>query len=103
MTPSQIDTSGIAKDDARFNQMGAFLVATLCFDALKLAESSERIRTCVEAFKESRSAWDATELANALYAWEPGHPAVSALVETIDREATQTAGFELPNKIRRQR
>ena len=100
---SQPDTSDIAPDSSHLNQMGALLVATLCMDALRIAGSSVHVRTEVEGFKQSRSAWDATRLANALWFFEQGHPESAALVETIDREAEKTAGFPLPNKARRVR
>lgn len=98
MTASQPDTSDIGPDEANLTQMGTELVAALCFDALRIAASSARVKSAVEDFKESRTPWDATELGNSLWSFDPGHPAVAALVETIDREAERCAGLPLPNR-----
>src|SRR5262245_30997001 len=103
MTASEPDTSDISPDHPHLNQMDALLVATLCMEALRIAGQSPHVKMEVDGFKESRSAWDATRLANALFFWEPGHPETAALIERLDQEATQVAGFELPNKCRRQR
>ena len=101
MTPSQAETEDIGPDHPHLHQLGREVVASLCFESLRLAGSSTHVKLEVEAFKQSRTAWDATRLSNALWFFDPGHPDVADLVATIDREAEACAGFTLPNKMRR--
>jgi hypothetical protein len=98
MTSSQPDTTDLGPDTANIKQMGRDLVASLCFEALRIAGSSARVKSAVEDFKESLTPWDGTELGNAIWSFDPGHPDVATLVETIDREAEACAGLPLPNR-----
>ena len=101
MPEPQPDLSDIAPDQSHLNQMGKEVVASLCFDALRLAPDGYGVRVEVEGFKQSRAAWDAARLANALEVYGETSPAIAELIEQIDRESTKTAGFPLPNRIRR--
>lgn len=95
---SQIDISDVGEDTANVKQMGRLLVASLCMDALRIAPSSARVKSAVEDFKESRSPWDATELGNSLWSFDPGNPAIADLIRLIDWEAEKVAGLPLPNR-----
>ena len=98
MTPSQPDTADLGPDNPALNQMGRDLVAALCFESLRIAHSSPAVKSAVQAFRDSRTPWAATELANALVVWDPGNPNTADLIETLYREADACAGFPLPNK-----
>lgn len=82
-------------------QLGTDLVASLIERTITLAPDSFSIRSAVERFRESRSPWDATELANKLADYDPGRAAVMELVLEIDLEAEACAGIPLPNKVRK--
>ena len=98
MTPSHPDTSDLGPDIPHLRQMGSDVVASLCFESLRIGGSSTHVRLEVEAFKLSRTPWDATRLSNALWAYDPGHPEVVDLVHRIDGEAEGCAGMAVPNK-----
>ena len=107
-TPSQDEAIALQKQaiedlsatPSHLTQMGSALVASLCFDALRIAGSSQHVRLEVEGFKISRTPWDATRLANAIWVWDPGNFTVVELVARIDREAEACAGMPLPNHRR---
>src|SRR5262245_8748753 len=81
-------------------QMEEAAVNDLCARALNLG-LSHGIKLEVYGFKESRTPWDATRLANALAM----NGAVSIdclrLIAGLDRAAEACAGAVLPNKGRR--
>lgn len=101
MTASQPLPTDLGPDHPHLNQMGTDVVAALCFQALNIAWSSNHVKLEVEGFKQSRSAWDGARLANALCAFDPGHPDVVDLVRAIDRATEEAAGIPLPNRKNR--
>ena len=98
MTPSHPDPASVGPDNPARNQMGRDVVAAHCFSALAIAGSSAAVKSAVQAFRDSRTPWDATALANSLATWDPGNPNTADLIETLYREADACAGFPLPNK-----
>lgn len=76
-------------------------VEALVSDALRVGGEITAVQLEAAAFQVSHNPYDATGLANALWASNPRAPKIAAIVETLDQEAERCAGMPMPNKSKR--
>ena len=85
-------------DIPHLRQIPKAKVDTLCDRAEQLCPDSYTIRLEAEAFRISRTPWDATRLANALAHHDTSAPIIRELVTDIDVVAEDTAELVPPNR-----
>ena len=73
-------------------------VNAFCDRAERLTMDSYTVRLESNAFRVSRTPWDATRLANALWHYEKGNATIEALVRDIDAAAEACAGLVPANR-----
>ena len=87
-----------ADDIPTLRQLPKDKVDALCDRALELAPDSYGMRQEAEAFRESRTPWDATRLANILSHVGKGNVLINELVTDIDVAAEDCAELVPPNR-----
>lgn len=88
-------------DVPTLRQMPPEEVTAFCDRAIAACPTSYTVRVEAEAFRQSRTPWDATRLANALDIQSDNNAALGELVGEIDRAAEACAGLVPSNRLSR--
>lgn len=88
-------------DTPHLRQMPEDEVNAFCDRVIAAFPDSYGLRLEAEGFRQSRTPWDATRLANILDIENETSPAVGELIGEIDRAAEACAGLVPPNRLAR--